>query len=255
MKKALLFMLAIFCTCAVQAVNLTWTQATLPETMAWSDGDSLTNQRPMGDTASGVLDKAKKYNYGVISGTNTNYPVDYDTQSGVSTTVNGKTVYEGEWYNNGENGGQAFIASRKGSGGSSTALILAIAEGAAIDAIKLSFSAAVVTKTPGAPLEYGIGLLSGGSYSEATGSTTNFNSETIEIIFELDETHTALAGDKILIAFNGEKGSAWDDMLAINNIKVEYGVKTQESPNVPEPTALALLALGVAGLALKRKVA
>lgn len=62
------------------------------------------------------------------------------------------------------------------------------------------------------------------------------------------------------IELTGERGGNWNDLSAPNTVWVDSLTYTtaladEPDPSLPEPTALALLALGVAGAALRRKVA
>lgn len=62
------------------------------------------------------------------------------------------------------------------------------------------------------------------------------------------------------IELTGGRGGNWNDLSAPNTVWVDsltYTTALADNPDqsIPEPTALALLALGVAGAALRRKVA
>jgi hypothetical protein len=115
-------------------------------------------------------------------------------------------------------------------------------------------------------------LKSNGDFSTARViSSDGSKSNTMKLIFEYNETTNAYTALKYEITFaNGDKQSwtmgapnfgmaeiSWTSLVTGANVTMNS--MTLESDNiktsVPEPTALALLALGVAGLALKRKVA
>ncbi len=256
MKKAALFALAALCVSAAQAVTYTWTQAALPASVI-KEGDTKVAQTAgwgSSATASTVLNTAKDKDAGVYVGANGG-AIGGNWQD-PSVTVGSDAYYEGNWINNG-NVGQITLAGRGGAQGLSAALVLTLDAGTVLDAIKLNLtldasSNAFVGKT----FEYGVGLNDGTTLGTAVGEVTaTAAAQNVELIFELDDTYTAKASDKVVVALNGTGFTPATDAYSISGITVNYGVAPADSPNVPEPTAFALLALGVAGFALKRKLA
>ncbi len=80
-----------------------------------------------------------------------------------------------------------------------------------------------------------------------------------EVIFTASNTYPTLpqvflnSNNALTASFKLEGFSGWDGPLTAE--EVAHLVQTQSTDGVPEPTALALLALGAAGLALRRRAA
>ena len=222
MKKAFLFMLAMLCTCAVQAVTFSWSGAgstnatthTLSQPVDFTNADhfyisiifeenltAMWNDATAGESRPDMITLKNSSGEAVID-------LNFRKQSGWSVQLNGNDLANPKLDN--------YLKD-----------------------ITLVFEA---TKTDGvwSAINYTIS----GTKPPPTNVTTDVTPDVTPDVRTFTGT---LSNTLISDIASIEVGGAIGDKT-FNNIKVEVA-------NVPEPTALALLALGVAGLALKRKVA
>ena len=101
-------------------------------------------------------------------------------------------------------------------------------------------------------------IITNNGVSYATGNATGLEGLTSGnnmFFVVVSDDITKFAVSEILTATSGDGGSTYLCNYIPTNSEAWTNGDIGGSPDVPEPTALALLALGVAGLALKRRVA
>ena len=267
MKKALTLLLAAALSGLASAVTYNWTDLTLPT-------DSATRQdMPNGygnpHTAPYLVQGLKRKAPGAYVG-------------GVQNAIgsNWGTNGEGTWSVS-NNVGTATLAYRGGVNGDYAALVLGgMTADTNADLIKYTFSVNSNTKSSALGFTTAFGIVRDGNIlatadgvattDPASALTSSFTvpagsaleTQTVELSLKalFGEDFVWQTNDKLIVVFRGM--SSLDkptETYSVENISVSLGEIVPDSKpdpvEGPEPTVLALLALGVAGVALRRKVA
>ncbi len=217
MKKAILFMLATLCISAVQAVTATWTGNT-GVTGLFSYGASSKHSlvATFSATGTGVLFLAgQEQNYTRYDNKKNSIRIERDAEGTITLIVKGGT-------------------------GTNLETSLILAENVAINEEH--------------KVAYAFNRL-------ANGTTSN-----LDVYFDGEKITTLSINTEGINKWNGpvngimQTENATFDFAVYDNVLLSEAegvalTTPKANTDVPEPTALALLALGVAGLALKRKVA
>lgn len=261
MKKALTLLLAAALSGLASALTVewsdySWTKVALPATTS----TDLTN---LGSDANNWQTKLAEKVAGVYMG-----------QKGGGDIGNwGTPTNEGKWTNT-DNTGSAGLAYRNGVGGDFVGIVLGGMVGSPTDAVSYTFSLNLPkANTSDQSGQVYVGVVHNGTttwvndtttYTVAKGETTLDVTETLDLSSVFGEDGTWAANDKLIFGIAGiqQSGQSNADPYTIENITLSLGEVIPPTPptppvdgSYPEPTVLALLVVGVAGLALRRKVA
>lgn len=231
MKKALLFTLAALCVSAAQALTTDWTvdveKASAAGSTATHHGEGVWGNRSCTISAA----------------------ITYGSEIGTGAVLSfAQTMYTNNNYTISINDGN-YVLSVNGTAQTSSQTIAATANAGQVVTIALYRTASTATSPNYVTLEASINGVVFATYSGTnTGSWENLHWGRQATSDDVGtNAYTGKATYSVYSQFAAGESAKIDATTAYNEIKTLSGV--------PEPTALALLALGVAGLALKRKVA
>lgn len=262
MKKALTLLLAVAFSGLASAVTYDWTELTLPTSSTRQD---MPNGYGNPHTAPYLVQGLKGKDAGVVYVGGVQNAISNWGQNG-----------EGTWAVSG-NVGTATLAYRGGVVGDYAALVLGgMKADMGTDALKYTFSVNANTKSSNLGFTTAVGIVRNGEVlatadglaNTADGSALNasftvpagaaLGTQTVELSLKelFGDDFTWQDDDKLIVVFRGMSSSINPtETYNVENITVSLGAEPAPvTPEFPEPTVLALLALGVAGLALRRKV-
>lgn len=268
MKKALTLLLAAALSGLASAVTYNWTELVLP-----------TGSATRADAPNGTSNHTAPYLVQGLKGKDAGKVYVGGNQNAIGS--NWGSNGEGTWSATG-NVGTATLAYRGGVQGDYAALVLGgMTADTNADILKYTFSVNKNTKSNDLSFSTAVGIVRNGNVlSTADGVATTdptsaltssftvqansaLDNQTIELSLKtlFGDEFAWQSGDKLIVVFRGMSSSNNPtETYNVENISVSLGaIVPDPTPPVddgtPEPTVLALLAVGVAGLALRRKVA